>query len=153
MPETDNTMNNQTMTAESGTQGIVGVARRSAAAPLVGRVFMAAIFLISGLGKLAAPAATIGYIASVGMPFPRLGFAIAVCIEIPGSLALIAGYHTRAVAGVLAMFCLITALCFHMHLGDQNQFIHFLKNVSMAGGMLQVVAFGAGRFSLDARRH
>jgi putative oxidoreductase len=144
-------MNNQTMTAESGTQGIVGTGRRSQAAPLIGRVFMAAIFLISGLGKLAAPAATIGYIASAGMPFPRLGFAIAVCIEIPGSLALIAGYHTRAVAGVLAIFCLITALCFHMHFGDQNQSIHFLKNLAMAGGMLQVVAFGAGRFSLDAR--
>jgi putative oxidoreductase len=153
MPETDNTMNNQAIADASRSQGVVGVAMRSAATALVGRVFMAAIFLISGLGKLAAPTATIGYIASVGMPFPRLGFAIAVCIEIPGSLALIAGYHTRVVAGVLAIFCLITALCFHMHLGDQNQFIHFLKNVAMAGGMLQVVAFGAGRFSLDARRH
>jgi putative oxidoreductase len=50
------------------------------------------------------------------------------------------------------VFSIAAALAFHNHFADQNQFIHFFKNVAMAGGLLQVVAFGAGRFSLDARR-
>jgi putative oxidoreductase len=119
---------------------------------LVGRVLIAAIFLLSGLSKVAAPSYTVGYITSVGLPLPWLGYAIAVAVEIGGSLALIAGYQARVAAAVLAAFSIATALVFHNHLADQNQFIHFFKNVAMAGGLLQVVAFGAGRFSLDARR-
>ncbi len=122
------------------------------AVPLAGRVFLSAIFVISGASKIAAPAATIGYIESVSLPLAPLGFALAVIVEILGGLALIAGYRTRLVAAGLAGFTLATALAFHANLADQNQFIHFFKNIAMAGGLLQVVAFGAGRFSLDARR-
>jgi putative oxidoreductase len=122
------------------------------AAPLAGRVFLSAIFVISGASKIAAPAATIGYIESTGLPLAPLGFALAVIVEILGGLALIAGYRTRVVAAGLAGFTLATALAFHGNLADQNQFIHFFKNIAMVGGLLQVVAFGAGRFSLDARR-
>ena len=119
---------------------------------LVGRILIAAIFLLSGLSKLAAPSDTVGYITSAGLPLPWLGYAIAVAVEIGGSLALIAGYQTRATAALLAAFSIATALGFHNHLADLNQFTHFFKNVAMAGGLLQVAAFGAGRFSLDARR-
>ncbi|WP_234843501.1 DoxX family protein [Sinorhizobium meliloti] len=56
------------------------------------------------------------------------------------------------VALILALFSVATALTFHNNLSDLNQFIHFFKNIAMAGGLLQVVAFGAGRYSLDARR-
>ena len=121
-------------------------------ASLVGRVLLSAIYLLSGLSKVAAPAATIGYISSAGLPFAPLGLAIAVAVEVLGGAALIAGYRTRFVAAVLAIFTVATALAFHNHLADQDQFIHFFKNIAMAGGLLQVVAFGAGRFSLDARR-
>jgi putative oxidoreductase len=120
---------------------------------VAGRLLLASLFLISGLGKVAAPAMTIGYIQSVGLPFPQLSYAAAVFIEIGGSLALIFGFQTRLVALAMAGFSLITALTFHNKLGDQNQFIHFFKNVSIAGGLLQVAAFGGGRFSLDALRH
>jgi putative oxidoreductase len=123
-----------------------------AALPFIGRTFISAIFLISGLGKIAAPAGMIGYIKSAGLPLPLVAFAIAVVIEIGGGLALIAGYRTRLVAMVLAVFCVATALGFHNDLADQNQFIHFFKNIAMAGGLLQIVAFGAGRFSLDGQR-
>ena len=119
---------------------------------VIGRVLIAAIFLLSGLSKLAAPNYTLGYIASVGLPLPWIGYAIAVAVEIGGGLALIAGYQARVAGGLLAAFSIATALAFHNHLADQNQFIHFFKNVAMAGGLLQVVGFGAGRFSLDARR-
>jgi putative oxidoreductase len=122
------------------------------ALPLVGRVLLSAIFLLSGLSKLAAPAATIGYISSVGLPAAPLGLAVAVGIEILGGAALILGYRTRIVAAGLAVFTIATALAFHHNLADQNQFFHFFKNVAMTGGLLQVVAYGAGRFSLDARR-
>lgn len=124
----------------------------SASASLTGRVLLSAIFLLSGISKLSAPASIIGYIESVGLPFPTLALAIAVLVEIGGSIALILGYRTRLVAAGLAVFSVATALAFHNQLGDQNQFIHFFKNLAMAGGLLQVAAFGAGRFSLDARR-
>src|SRR5690349_13911474 len=120
--------------------------------PFAGRILIAAIFLISGVMKLAGPAGTIGYIQSVGLPLPELGLGIAVVVEIGGGLALILGYRTRAVAAALAVFTLATAVFFHFHLADQNQFIHFFKNLAITGGLLQIVAFGAPRLSLDARR-
>ncbi|MCM3605466.1 DoxX family protein [Cupriavidus pauculus] len=113
---------------------------------------MAAIFLVSGVGKLAAPAATMGYIASVGLPAPALGLIGALILELAGAALLAAGYKTRLVALLLAGYAVVTALIFHHALGDQNQMFHFLKNLAMAGGLLQVVAFGAGAFSLDNRR-
>ncbi|WP_395394405.1 DoxX family protein [Novosphingobium sp. BL-8A] len=113
--------------------------------PLVGRVLIAAIFILSGLSKLAAPTATMAYIASVGLPFPAVALAGAVLIEVVGGLVLISGYRLRTVAAVLAVFSLVTALFFHNNFADQNQFIHFFKNVAMAGGLLQIVAFGKGR--------
>ncbi|MFA6122580.1 MAG: DoxX family protein [Sphingomonas sp.] len=123
-----------------------------AALPLIGRTAIAAIFVLSGLSKLAAPAATIGYIQSVGLPVPQMGFAIALIVELLGGVALILGYRTRLVASVLAVFSIATALTFHSALGDQNQFIHFFKNIAIAGGLLNVVALGGGAWSLDARR-
>lgn len=124
----------------------------SASASLAGRTLLSAIFILSGISKVSAPAGMIGYIESVGLPFPTLALALAVLVELVGGIALILGYRTRLVATALAVFSVATALAFHNQLGDQNQFIHFFKNIAMAGGLLQVVAFGAGRFSLDARR-
>jgi putative oxidoreductase len=118
---------------------------------LVGRILISAIFLLSGISKITAPAAMIGYIASA-LPLPQAALAIAIVIEVAGSIALILGFHTRWTAAILAIFTIATALAFHNKLGDQDQFIHFFKNIAMTGGLLQVVAFGAGRFSLDARR-
>ncbi|MBD9667205.1 putative oxidoreductase [Variovorax beijingensis] len=123
----------------------------TSAAPFIGRLLMAAIFLISGVGKLMAPGGTIGYIASVGIPLPELAYAGALAMELGGALLLVAGYRTRWVAAALALFSVVSAVIFHNALGDQNQLFHFLKNLAMAGGLLQVVAFGAGSFSLDER--
>lgn len=120
------------------------------AAPAIGRVLLAAIFIFSGIGKALAPAGTIGYIASSGLPFATLGLVAAVAIELGGGVMLALGVRTRLVAAVLAAFSVLTALVFHNAFGDQNQLIHFLKNIAMAGGLLQVVAFGAGAYSLDA---
>ncbi len=119
--------------------------------PFVGRILVAAIFILSGLGKIGAPAATQGYIAAMGLPAPLLAYIGAVAIELGGGLLLLAGYRTRLVAAALAVFSIVTAFVFHHALADQNQMIHFLKNFAMAGGLLQFVAYGAGRISVDNR--
>lgn len=119
---------------------------------LLGRLLMASIFIISGVGKVANPEVTLGYIASAGLPVPQAALLIAILIEVGGGVALIVGYRTRIVASVLALFCVVTAVSFHAAFDDQNQFIHFLKNLTMAGGFLQIVAFGPGSLSVDARR-
>ncbi|MDR6955951.1 putative oxidoreductase [Ancylobacter sp. 3268] len=88
-------------------------------------------------------------IEAVGLPFPPLAFLAAVSLEIVGSLLLIAGYKVRPVARALTIFTIATAVYFHANFADRNTFVHFFKNVMMAGGLLQIAAFGAGAFSLD----
>ncbi len=119
--------------------------------PLAGRLLIGLPFAMSGLSKLGAFAATTGYIASVGLPLPSLAFAVSVVVELGGGLLLIAGARARLAALVLAIFSLVTAIFFHHNLSDQSQMFNFLKNVMMAGGLLQIVAFGAGALSFDNR--
>ena len=118
----------------------------------IGRVLIAILFLLSGVGKIAAPDATQGYIAAMGVPAPMLAYLGSTLIEVGGSLLLILGYRVRSVAAALAGFTLATAFLFHNNLADQNTMIHFFKNIAITGGLLQIVAYGAGAFSLDARR-
>jgi putative oxidoreductase len=120
--------------------------------PFAGRLMIGLPFAMSGLGKLATYAATTAMISAAGLPLPPLAFVVAVAVELGGGLLLVAGYRTRFVAAALAIFALATAVSFHNNFADQNQMIHFLKNVMMAGGLLQVVAFGAGALSVDNRR-
>jgi putative oxidoreductase len=124
-------------------------------APLIataGRVLIALIFLISGFGKIASPAATLDHISAANLPFPLLAYIVAIVVEIGGGILLVLGFQTRLAGAVLAVFCVVAALGFHSAFSDPNQIVHFLKNISMAGGLLQVVAFGAGSFSIDHRR-
>jgi putative oxidoreductase len=119
------------------------------AADLVGRSLLASLFVISGLGKLAAYAGTAGYMESVGVPGALLPLVIA--LEVLGGLAIIAGYKTRIVASILAVFSIASAVLFHSNLGDQIQQIMFLKNVAIAGGFITLAARGAGSWSIDNR--
>ena len=120
--------------------------------PLLGRVMIGAPFILSGLSKLMAHEATVGYIGSVGLPFPQLAWLIAMLVEMGGGTLLLIGYRARLIALVLAVFALATAIFFHQHFADQNQLIHFLKNIMLAGGLLQIAYFGAGPMSVDASR-
>jgi putative oxidoreductase len=120
--------------------------------PFIGRLMIGLPFAISGLSKLAAYGATTRMISAVGLPFPPLAFAVAVAVELGGGVLLIAGYQARAVAAAMAVFSLVTAVLFHNNFADQNQMFHFLKNVIMAGGLLQIAAFGAGAPSFDNER-
>ncbi len=120
--------------------------------PALGRLLIAAVFIVSGLEKIAAPEMTQGYIASGGLPLPFFVYLLTVIVEVGGGVLLVLGYRTRIVALALAVFTLAAALIFHRAFSDPGQMIHFLKNFAIAGGLLQVVAFGAGSFSLDNRR-
>lgn len=120
--------------------------------PLIGRILLGVVFLLSGGSKLGSPEGTQAYIASAGLPLPVLGYFVAVVVEIGGGLMLLAGYRARLAAIALAIFTVAAAVFFHHAFGDRNQFIHFMKNVAITGGLLQIVAFGAGAFSLDSRR-
>ena len=117
---------------------------------LLGRILLSSIFLWSGWGKLMAAGATQAYFGKLGLPMPEAAWAVAVFVELIVGLALLTGLFTRASALILAVWCIATALAAHTNFADRNMEIHFLKNVVIAGGLLYVVAFGAGAFSLDA---
>lgn len=124
---------------------------------LAARLAMVALFLPAGIGKLTGFAGTVGYISSVGLPLPTLAAAIALIVEIIGSLALLAGFGTRIAALVLAAFTLVASFFFHAYWAvpaDQafvTQLL-FFKNIAVVGGLLALAANGAGAWSLDSRR-
>jgi putative oxidoreductase len=118
---------------------------------LLGRVLMAFIFIHGGINKATAPAATMAYFTKLSLPMPGVAYAIALLVEIGAGVAFLIGWKTRWSALVLAFWCIATAFAARYHPDDANQMIHFMKNVCMCGGFLQVVAFGAGRFSVDRK--
>ena len=120
--------------------------------PVIGRILIGLPFAMSGLSKLAAYGQTTAMIAAVGLPFPPLAFAVSVAVELGGGLLLVLGYHVRPIALALAVFSVVAAVSFHSNFADHNQMIHFLKDVMLAGGLLQIVAFGPGAISVEQRR-
>jgi putative oxidoreductase len=119
------------------------------ATELLGRVLLAALFLLSGIGKITAYDAMAGYMAAVGVPSALLPLVIAT--EVFGSLAIMIGWKTRIVSILLAGFTLLTAVLFHRNFADQIQMTMFLKNLSIMGAFLILAVHGAGKFSVDAR--
>ena len=118
---------------------------------LVGRVLLSALFIWAGYGKLMTAAATKAAFAKMGLPLPDLAYLVAVVVELGGGLLLLVGLFTRPVAVALGLWCIVTALVAHTNFADRNQAIHFMKNVTAAGGFAYVAALGAGLYSLDAR--
>lgn len=118
---------------------------------IASRLLMALIFIISGWEKLTSFSGSEAYLSSLGLPLPGLATPLVILIELGGGLALLAGFKTRWVAGVLAVFAVATALIVHNNLADQGQSIHFMKNLAIAGGLLLFVKYGAGEASVDER--
>ena len=117
---------------------------------LIGRVLLAHIFILAGLNKLGAGyAGTQGYMEAMGVPGILL--PLVILLELGCGLALLAGIKTKLAAWALATFTIVTAVVFHNNLSDQMQMIMFLKNISIAGGFLMIVAHGPGAFSLGRR--
>jgi len=116
---------------------------------LVGRILLAAIFIQSGYGKFLTlgDGSLAANIASSGLPSALAPFVVAT--ELGGGILIAFGLLTRPVALLLAGFCLLTAALYHYDPANRGQMINFMKNVSMAGGFLVLLAHGAGGWSLD----
>ncbi len=120
--------------------------------PFVGRLFIGLPFMMSGLSKIANYAGTVALIKSSTLPLPPLlAYGGAIAVEVGCGLLIILGYQARIAAAIFCLFCLATAVFFHLNFADPNQIFHFIKNLVMTGGLLQVVAYGAGALSLDNR--
>ena len=122
-------------------------------AALVGRILLATLFVVSGIGKIAGFAGTAGYIASKGLPMAELLTAATIVVELGGGLAIVAGWKARWAALLLAGFTVVASVLFHNFWAAppaeaMNQQIHFMKNLSIIGGMLLLFAHGPGRFSV-----
>ena len=114
------------------------------------RVLLASLFLVAGLSKISQYAGTQAYMASAGLSGALL--PLVILLETGGALALIVGFQVRWVALALALFTIVSALLFHFNFADQIQSLMFLKNLSIAGGLLILAAAGAGPWSLDQAR-
>jgi putative oxidoreductase len=126
-------------------------------AVLVGRILLGLMFVLSGFGKIGGFDGTVGYIASKGLPMPAVLAALTILVELGGGLCLVFGVFTQWAALALAGFTLLAAFIFHDFWAAPEaqktmQNIQFMKNLSIAGGMLVLAAFGPGGISIDARR-
>jgi putative oxidoreductase len=123
---------------------------------LIGRVLIAAMFVYAGYGKIGGFEGVAGYIASKGLPLAHLLAAGTIVLEIVAGVMLIVGWKTRWAAFALAAFTVAATLLFHNfwdYPADQfrTQQLFFLKNMAITGALLMIVAFGAGRWSIDRR--
>ena len=116
---------------------------------LLGRLFLAMIFIQSGLSKMSDYAATQGYMDAMGVSAAMLPLVIA--LEVVGGIAIVIGFKARLVALAMAGFSLLSALLFHTNFSDETQTIMLMKNIAIAGGFLMIVAHGAGAYALDNR--
>jgi putative oxidoreductase len=118
---------------------------------LVGRVLMAIIFIVAGLGKIGGIEGTQGYMEMMGVP----GILIypTIALEIFGGLAILIGFQTRIAAILLAGFSVLSGLLFHFDLSNQMEMNALMKNLAIAGGFLFLVVHGPGKLSLDGRKN
>ena len=118
---------------------------------LIGRIMLALIFILAGVGKISDPAGTMGYMQSAGVPGILLWPTIA--LEVIGGICLAIGFKTRLAAFALAGFSLLAAALFHSNFADQMQMILCLKNIAIAGGLLLLGVSGFTAYSVDNRRN
>lgn len=113
---------------------------------LAARILLAILFLASGLFKLADASAVAGMFGSMGMPAPTLiAYLVGIC-EVVGALAIVAGFQVRAVALLLAIWCVATALVAHL-----NMPLDLMKNLGLAGGLLLLAVHGAGSLAIGRK--
>jgi len=124
--------------------------------PLLGRILIALIFLMSGYSKIGGFASTAGWMASKGLPMADVLLAITIVIELGGALMIITGFKARL--GAMALFLWMIPVTFVFHnfwaipaAEQQIQMIMFMKNLGLMGGMLYIMAFGSGPMSLTRK--
>ena len=119
--------------------------------PPLGRLLMSTLFIWDGIRQLLSPNVSAQYFASAHMPLPNVAIWISIPIHLLGGIALLVGFKTRWAAALLALLCVGTAFGVHLPIGDEDNMIHFYKNLVMTGGFLYVIAFGAGAVSIDGK--
>tara|TARA_B100000886_G_C20174650_1_gene387541 strand:+ start:179 stop:586 length:408 start_codon:yes stop_codon:yes gene_type:complete len=117
---------------------------------LLGRVLISLLFLLNGYFKVINYDGTLEWMESYGVP--GIFLTPAIILEIAAPILVIIGYKTKIAAGLLAIFCLTTALVFHTDFSNQMQTISFLKNIGLAGGFLIIVVNGSRKFSIDNKK-
>ncbi len=115
--------------------------------PLIGRILVGGMFLMAGIQKVTGFDGMVGFVASVGMPYPTAAIILAAVIEIGAGAMVILGWRIRDAALALAVFTAVATYYFHSNLADQVQMILFTKNVAILGGLLYMASFGAGRYA------
>jgi putative oxidoreductase len=125
-------------------------------AALVGRILLAALFIVSGFGKISGYDGTAGYMAAKGLPMVNVLLPLTIALELGGGILLAVGFKARWIALLFFLFLIPTTFIFHAFWGIDpkeaaTQQINFLKNVSIMGGMLMVFAHGPGAYSVDRR--
>ncbi len=114
---------------------------------LIARLLLAHMFLFSGINKIMSYEASAQYMASGGVPGALLPAVI--LLEVLGAVMLIIGFKTRWAAWGLAGFSVLAALLYHLDFGNQMQLIAFMKNLTIAGGLLVLAEHGPGKLSID----
>jgi putative oxidoreductase len=135
---------------------VVQVSSGAAAMALIGRLLIAAIFLMSGIAKLTDTPGTVAHMVNMGIPYADTLAVVAGVAEIAGAASLVLGLLTRVGAFGLILYLIPTTLIFHAFWNYEGaeqlpQMVNFMKNVAIIGGLSTLVAFGASRFSIDHR--
>jgi putative oxidoreductase len=125
--------------------------------PLAARILLAQLFIVSGWGKIAAFAKTAAFMAGMGLPLSNVLLTLTIALEVGGGILLAAGWRARWIAAAFFGFTFLTAMIFHpFWQADAASFgaqlNNFMKNLAIMGGMLYVMAYGAGPVSFDAAR-
>ena len=115
----------------------------------LGRIFLSTIFIVSGLGKAFNFGGTVTFMDSVGVPFAGIALILALILEIGGGLALLLGWRVRYAAYALIGFSVLATLFFHLDFSQQANQVAFFKNIGLAVGLMYVIMFGAGKWSID----
>jgi putative oxidoreductase len=125
--------------------------------PLAGRILMSVVFLVSGFFKIGGYSQLVGYAASKGLPMAGVAVACAAVLELAGGLAILVGFQTKIAAWLLFLYLIPTTFFFHNFWAlqgaeQQDNMIHFLKNVAIMGGLVILAANGPGPYSVDHSR-
>jgi len=118
----------------------------STIAAIIGRILLGALFIISGLQKIASPATTADYIESM-TTLPGYLAAPTGVFEVVAGAILAVGLMSRLISLVLAIFVALTIVLFHNALADPTQMTDALKNIALIGGLLMVFAYGQLRWN------
>jgi putative oxidoreductase len=117
--------------------------------PLLARIFLSAIFLKAGVDKILHPSATHQVMESKGIPLAGFLLILTILVLLAGGFSLLLGYQARLGALFLIGFLIPATLIFHTNFPEGET--DFFKNLGLMGGLLMVVAFGAGSISFDAK--